>query len=183
VSITAEPASPPECAATNARRRSHWPVPLLAALLVYGPMFAAGWIGTSVASAVKGGTQATGMDIYLHNLVLGTAIALLGWASLGVASGFLAVFGSAQIGYVIGAHIGSLGWAPTMSLLPHFVPETLAFTAFTTAGLYGARWVIDVMANEPIRKAITHSARCAAIYLSAGIILVSVAGAIEATTL
>jgi Stage II sporulation protein M len=182
VSLTAEPDLHSDPATTDRRRRRHWPLPL-AAFLVYGTMLVAGWIGASVDSADKGGAQLVGMDIYLHNLILGVAIAVLGWASLGLAAGFLAVLGSAQIGYVIGAHIDSHGWASTMALLPHFVPETLAFTAFTAAGLYGARWVIDVMAGKPLRQAITQSARCAATYLSVGIIFVSIAGALEATTL
>lgn len=183
MTVTAEPVLHPDHAETSSRRRMrHWPAPL-GAFLVYGSMLAAGLIGASVDSAGKGGTQLTGMDIYLHNLVLGAAIAVLGWTSLGIAAAFLAVVGSAQIGYVIGAHIGSLGWAPTMALLPHFVPETLAFTAFTIAGLYGARWVVDVIAGNPIRQAITQGARYAAAYLSAGIVLVSIAGALEATTL
>ena len=168
--------------ATFQRRMRHWPAPL-AAVLVYGSMLAAGLIGASVDSAGIGGTQLTGMDIYLHNLVLGVATVVLGWSSLGIVAAFLAVVGSAQIGYVIGAHVGSLGWAPTMALLPHFVPETLAFTAFTTAGLYGARWVVDVIVGNPIRPAIAEAARYAAAYLSAGIVLVSIAGALEATTI
>src|SRR5690606_38627740 len=108
-----------------------------AGVVVLLPLLVAGAVGHQVEQVAPGGTDLGGLDVLRHNLRLGLAIGVVGWLTLGVGAAGVAAVGSVASGYVLGAHVADLGWGATLALVPHLVPELLAFVAFTGAGLHG----------------------------------------------
>lgn len=182
VGTPAPPRPAPRRALTGTGRRE-LALGLVACAVLFLPLLVAGAVGHQVDQAGPGGTDLGGLDILRHNLRLGLAIAVVGWLSLGVGAAGIAAVGSVSSGYVLGAHVASLGWGPTLALVPHFLPEMLAFTAFTGAGLHGAHWAWAYVRGIAPRQALRASVLGGAAWTAAGTTLLIVAAALESTVI
>ncbi|WP_454084638.1 hypothetical protein [Georgenia sp. Marseille-Q6866] len=177
----------PTRAATGLRetapRRRETALGVTAAVVVLLPLLVAGAVGHQVEQVAPGGTDLGGLDVLRHNLRLGLAIGVLGWLTLGVGAAGVAAVGSVASGYVLGAHVADLGWGGTLALVPHLLPELLAFVAFTGAGLHGAVWVWSYVRGTAPARALTRAVLAATAWTAAGTVLLVAAAALESTVI
>jgi hypothetical protein len=152
---------------------------VVAATAVLVPLLFGGVAGVMLGDGSASADRVRLAPLLEHNLSIGLAVVLAGWATLGVGALALSAVGACVNGYSLGVYLSDAGVAATLERLPHFVPEVGGLIALTVAGMCTGAIALDVALGRMPGTTARERASTALIFVCAGCFLLVAAAPLE----